>query len=161
MTLTSSSSASWCLRMTETAASRPFSVSTRCRSFSTVRSPSRSIRATVWLTVGPLWCKLSAIRARSGVTPSSSSSRMVRRYISVVSTRSFTSRASQQRCYLGAGVDNGAGEVGRQTLPCDDDHMADAATAVGWDPALLRYDMGDHPLNPIRVELTMALAREL
>src|ERR1700754_3532377 len=30
------------------------------------------------------------MRARSGGTPSSSSSRMVRRYISVVSTRSFT-----------------------------------------------------------------------
>ncbi|GAA2622019.1 acetoin utilization protein AcuC [Paractinoplanes durhamensis] len=30
-----------------------------------------------------------------------------------------------------------------------------------WDRALLDYDMGDHPLNPVRVELTMALAREL
>ena len=27
--------------------------------------------------------------------------------------------------------------------------------------ALLGYDMGDHPLDPVRVELTMALAREL
>jgi acetoin utilization protein AcuC len=70
-------------------------------------------------------------------------------------------RASQQRCYLAAGVDKGLGEVGRQTLPCDDDGMADAATAVVWDPALLEYDMGDHPLNPVRVELTMALAAEL
>jgi acetoin utilization protein AcuC len=34
-------------------------------------------------------------------------------------------------------------------------------TAVVWDEALLAYDMGDHPLNPVRVELTMALAREL
>lgn len=34
-------------------------------------------------------------------------------------------------------------------------------TAVIWDEALLDYDMGDHPLNPVRVELTMALAREL
>ncbi|GID44305.1 acetoin utilization protein AcuC [Actinoplanes capillaceus] len=33
--------------------------------------------------------------------------------------------------------------------------------AVVWDSALLDYDMGDHPLNPVRVELTMALAREL
>ena len=41
--------------------------------------------ATVWLTVGPLWSSRSAIRARMGTTPSSSSSRMVRRYISVVS----------------------------------------------------------------------------
>src|SRR4051812_16751064 len=43
------------------------------------------MRATVWLTVGPLWSSRSAIRARIGTTPSSSSSRMVRRYISVVS----------------------------------------------------------------------------
>src|SRR4051794_29331994 len=39
--------------------------------------------------------------------------------------------------------------------------MVDATTAVVWDPALLSYDMGDHPLNPVRVELTMALARDL
>ncbi|WP_213005349.1 acetoin utilization protein AcuC [Paractinoplanes toevensis] len=39
--------------------------------------------------------------------------------------------------------------------------MADPTTAVVWDRALLDYDMGDHPLNPVRVELTMALAREL
>ncbi|GLY94791.1 acetoin utilization protein AcuC [Actinoplanes sp. NBRC 103695] len=39
--------------------------------------------------------------------------------------------------------------------------MADGATAVVWDQALLEYDMGDHPLDPVRVELTMALAREL
>ncbi|MFC4068028.1 acetoin utilization protein AcuC [Actinoplanes subglobosus] len=39
--------------------------------------------------------------------------------------------------------------------------MADDTTAVVWDSALLDYDMGDHPLNPVRVELTMALAREL
>jgi acetoin utilization protein AcuC len=39
--------------------------------------------------------------------------------------------------------------------------MVDATTAVVWDPALLDYDMGDHPLNPVRVELTIALAREL
>ena len=35
------------------------------------------------------------------------------------------------------------------------------STAVVWDEALLAYDMGDHPMNPVRVELTMALAREL
>ena len=35
--------------------------------------------------MGPLWCKRSAIRARSGTIPSSSSSKTVRRYISVVS----------------------------------------------------------------------------
>ncbi|KUL35826.1 acetoin utilization protein AcuC [Actinoplanes awajinensis] len=39
--------------------------------------------------------------------------------------------------------------------------MADDTTAVVWDKALLDYDMGDHPLNPVRIELTMALAREL
>jgi len=39
--------------------------------------------------------------------------------------------------------------------------MVDATTAVVWDPALLAYNMGDHPLNPVRVELTIALAREL
>jgi len=39
--------------------------------------------------------------------------------------------------------------------------MADRTTAVVWDRALLDYNMGDHPLNPVRVELTMALAREL
>jgi len=34
-------------------------------------------------------------------------------------------------------------------------------TLVIWDEALLRYDLGDHPLNPVRVELTIALARAL
>ncbi|MBO4208560.1 acetoin utilization protein AcuC [Micromonospora echinofusca] len=34
-------------------------------------------------------------------------------------------------------------------------------TLVVWDESLLAYDMGDHPLDPVRVELTMALAREL
>jgi acetoin utilization protein AcuC len=33
--------------------------------------------------------------------------------------------------------------------------------AVIWDDALLGYNLGDHPLNPVRLELTMALAREL
>ena len=33
---------------------------------------------------------------------------------------------------------------------------------VPWDEALLSYDLGpDHPLAPVRVELTMALARDL
>jgi acetoin utilization protein AcuC len=39
--------------------------------------------------------------------------------------------------------------------------MVDGTTAVVWDKALLDYDMGEHPLDPVRVELTMALAREL
>jgi acetoin utilization protein AcuC len=30
-----------------------------------------------------------------------------------------------------------------------------------WDEALLQYNLGDHPLDPVRVELTFALAREL
>jgi acetoin utilization protein AcuC len=32
---------------------------------------------------------------------------------------------------------------------------------VMWDEKLLSYDLGDHPLDPVRVELTMALARDL
>ncbi len=39
--------------------------------------------------------------------------------------------------------------------------MVDATATVVWDPALLSYNMGNHPLDPVRVELTMALAREL
>lgn len=37
--------------------------------------------------------------------------------------------------------------------------MADG-TLVVWDESLLAYDLGEHPLDPVRVELTMALARE-
>lgn len=33
--------------------------------------------------------------------------------------------------------------------------------AVVWDEAYLAYDFGDHPLNPVRLDLTMRLAREL
>jgi acetoin utilization protein AcuC len=37
-----------------------------------------------------------------------------------------------------------------------------AGLLIPWDEALLGYDLGpEHPLAPIRVELTMALAREL
>jgi len=32
---------------------------------------------------------------------------------------------------------------------------------VLWDESMLGYDMGDHPLDPVRLELTMALARGL
>jgi acetoin utilization protein AcuC len=39
--------------------------------------------------------------------------------------------------------------------------MASDGALVVWDEALLGYDMGDHPLDPVRVELTLALAREL
>ncbi|MBN6041575.1 acetoin utilization protein AcuC [Amycolatopsis sp. 195334CR] len=35
-------------------------------------------------------------------------------------------------------------------------------SAVVWDPALLGYDLGgEHPFNPVRLELTIRLAREL
>lgn len=34
-------------------------------------------------------------------------------------------------------------------------------TVVAWDDALLGYDLGDHPLDPVRLELTIALARSL
>jgi len=33
--------------------------------------------------------------------------------------------------------------------------------SVAWDEGFLGYDLGDHPLDPVRVELTMALARAL
>jgi acetoin utilization protein AcuC len=33
-------------------------------------------------------------------------------------------------------------------------------TLITWDEAFLDYDLGDHPLDPVRVELTIALARE-
>ena len=37
-----------------------------------------------------------------------------------------------------------------------------ASVCVPWDEALIGYDFGhDHPLNPLRVELTMRLARDL
>lgn len=34
-------------------------------------------------------------------------------------------------------------------------------TTVVWDDLLLRYNLGDHPLDPVRTELAMALARDL
>jgi len=34
-------------------------------------------------------------------------------------------------------------------------------TLVVWNSKLLSYDLGEHPLNPVRLELTMALAHEL
>jgi acetoin utilization protein AcuC len=35
------------------------------------------------------------------------------------------------------------------------------AAAIVWDEAYLGYNFGDHPLNPVRLDLTMRLAREL
>jgi acetoin utilization protein AcuC len=34
-------------------------------------------------------------------------------------------------------------------------------TLVVWDDALLAYNLGDHPLDPVRLELTIALAKSL
>jgi acetoin utilization protein AcuC len=58
------------------------------------------------------------------------------------------------------------GESGHSGAPADgvaERASRDAAgLLVPWDEALLGYDLGpDHPLAPVRVELTMALAREL
>lgn len=36
---------------------------------------------------------------------------------------------------------------------------AQLPAVVVWDPGLLEYDFGTHPLDPVRVELTIALAR--
>ena len=36
-----------------------------------------------------------------------------------------------------------------------------APVTVVWEPAMAAYDFGDHPLDPVRVELTIALARDL
>ena len=33
--------------------------------------------------------------------------------------------------------------------------------SVVWDEGVLGYNFGNHPLNPIRLEFTVALAREL
>ena len=48
-----------------------------------------------------------------------------------------------------------------QAVPaCDSGPMTRPRLLVPWDEALLSYDLGpDHPLAPVRVELTMALAR--
>src|SRR3954465_9271871 len=162
--------------MTAVARARPPPDPCRCRAPSTRRRPSRSIRATVWLTVGPLWRSRSAIRARSGTIPSSSSSKIVRRYISVVSMRSFTGTPPcrtrilrtnhpdmasptgwrQRRAPLRSpgSVAGAAGGVGMAR----GGPMSDAVTVV-WDDALLGYTMGgEHPLHPVRLHLTMRLA---
>ena len=39
--------------------------------------------------------------------------------------------------------------------------MTGDGTVVVWADELLSYDLGDHPLDPVRVELTIALARSL
>src|SRR5262249_18505893 len=45
--------------------------------------------------------------------------------------------------------------------PAGGDRGGHVTTTVVWSDKLLEYDLGDHPLDPVRVELTMALAREL
>src|SRR3712207_3818311 len=176
MTSTSRHSASRCLRMTAVASWRPSSESCRCRSPSTRSRPSRSMRATVWLTVGPLWCSRSAMRARSGTIPSSSSSKIVRRYISVVSMRSFTGTPPCRTQILrtsatGTAFPTGwsarrsplrpAGSVAGSPAAVRGGLMSDAVTVV-WDEALLGYTMGgEHPLHPVRLDLTMRLADSL
>jgi acetoin utilization protein AcuC len=43
-----------------------------------------------------------------------------------------------------------------------DHDVTDSALRVFWDDRLTSYDFGpEHPMNPVRVDLTMALAREL
>ncbi len=42
-----------------------------------------------------------------------------------------------------------------------DEITSAAPVTVVWDEALLGYNLGEHPLDPVRVELTMALARAL
>jgi acetoin utilization protein AcuC len=37
----------------------------------------------------------------------------------------------------------------------------DCETAAIWDDGYLAYDFGEHPLNPVRLDLTVRLAREL
>jgi acetoin utilization protein AcuC len=37
----------------------------------------------------------------------------------------------------------------------------DCTAGVVWDSEYLSYNFGDHPLNPVRLELTISLAREL
>src|SRR5690606_10002960 len=56
--------------------------------------------------------------------------------------------------------------VGGRPQPAGGDRRAAMSTPavttlIMWDDELLRYDLGEHPLNPVRVELTIALAREL
>src|SRR3954453_1420587 len=181
MTSTSRHSASRCLRITAVARARPRSDSCRCRSPSTVSRPSRSIRATVWLTVGPLCRRRSAMRARRGTIPSSSSSNTVRRYISVVSMRSFTGLLRLRLRWYGGGLHApprraggfphraasraqvasrwaGRRPAGRRRRG---GRMSDSV-AVVWDDALLGYTMGgDPPLPPVRLDLPMRLADSL
>ncbi len=38
--------------------------------------------------------------------------------------------------------------------------MACSASAI-WDEQYLRYDFGEHPLSPVRLDLTIRLARSL
>ena len=41
------------------------------------------------------------------------------------------------------------------------DAAAGCSAVAVWDERYLHYDFGDHPMNPVRLDLTMRLAREL
>src|SRR5690606_8665303 len=48
-----------------------------------------------------------------------------------------------------------------RSVPAGRHGGAAVTTLVAWDETLLSYDLGDHPFNPVRVELTVAPARDL
>jgi acetoin utilization protein AcuC len=50
-------------------------------------------------------------------------------------------------------------QLGDRPGPFDRDRRRLVTSLVMWTEDFLSYDMGDHPLDPIRVELTMDLAR--
>ena len=84
------------------------------------------MRATVCDTVGTLCKSRSAIRARSGTAPSSSSSKIVRRYISMVSMRScswFTPRLCR-RCVALRRIAPSYPRRGGQPMGADAGHSA-------------------------------------
>ena len=60
----------------------------------------------------------------------------------------------------GAGTDDLADAADPADLEATAETEAAPVTVV-WEESFRRYNFGDHPLDPVRVELTMALAREL
>ena len=149
------------------------------------------MRATVWLTVGPLWWSRSAIRARSGddallleledrpqvhlrgvdqivhCVPSPVTRSVIVRRTSRLANADTPNQAifggsRRRRAVWEAGVSATRRSVGaaqRSLRACSEGRHVDTLGGVGRGAA--RYDLGDHPLDPVRVELTMALAREL
>jgi acetoin utilization protein AcuC len=53
------------------------------------------------------------------------------------------------------------GELSAEALPADTVRAMACETTVVWDEGYLAYDFGKHPMNPLRLELTIRLAREL